>query len=206
MTVKNFFADFDFRRQMRSDFSVAVSTTPNENKIKIMRRILFFFITALIFETSYSQEGKPKDYPSGQLQDKQTVRLKGSIYLQFNTSALFSSLTAWKNQLHMPDGTHPSSNFMIFGGEGGYIINRYIQAGIGYEFLFTSKVSTIETSGDQITSTFFYGSLKVVLILNHFQSFICLAVSMSVPSLLLKPWKIIFCITMKEPEELSLIV
>jgi len=69
-------------------------------------------------------------------------------------------LTDWKNQLHLSDGTHPSGTNIVFGAEGGWVLNNYIQAAIGYEFFFTTKVSTIETTGDQISSTYFYGSLR----------------------------------------------
>jgi len=83
-----------------------------------------------------------------------------SIYLQFNTSGLYPSLTDWKNQLHLSDGAHPSGTNIIFGAEAGWVINRTIQINIGYEYFFTSKVSTIEATGDQINSTFFYGSVR----------------------------------------------
>jgi len=86
---------------------------------------------------------------------------KSSLYLQFNTSGLFSSLSDWKNQLHMSDGTHPSSSNIVFGAEGGWALSRFVQVGIGYEFFFTTKVAANETPGDQVNSTFFYGSLKV---------------------------------------------
>ncbi len=72
---------------------------------------------------------------------------KSSLYFQFNTSGLFSSLSDWKNQLHMSDGTHPSSNNIVFGAEGGCVLNEFLQIGVGYEFFFTTKVATNETSG-----------------------------------------------------------
>jgi long-subunit fatty acid transport protein len=92
--------------------------------------------------------------------NEQKESSKSSLYLQFNTSALFASLADWKSQLHMSDGTHPSSSCIVFGAEGGWVINEYLQIGIGYEFFFTTKVTANETPGDQVNSTFFYGSLK----------------------------------------------
>jgi hypothetical protein len=93
-------------------------------------------------------------------QNEQSESSTSSLYLQFNTSGLYPSLTDWKNQLHMPDGTHPSRTNIVFGAEAGCMINRYIQVDIGYEFFFTTKVSTVEAAGDQINSTFFYGSVR----------------------------------------------
>jgi len=93
-------------------------------------------------------------------QNDQSESSTSSLYLQFTTSGLYPSLTDWKNQLHMPDGTHPSGTNIVFGAEVGCVINRYMQADIGYEFFFTTKVSTVETTGDQINSTYFYGSVR----------------------------------------------
>ena len=70
----------------------------------------------------------------------------------------------------MPDGTHPSGTNIVFGAEAGCVINSSIQVAMGYEFFFTTKVSTIETSGDQINSTFFYGSLRGSLPLESVQN------------------------------------
>jgi opacity protein-like surface antigen len=132
-----------------------------------MQQFLLYLIPITLFGTTYAMGEEKKlhlFYPSSTLQDQspneQIESSKGSLYLQFNTSGLYPSLTDWKNQLHLSDGTHPSGTNIVFGAEAGWIINRYIQAAIGYEFFFTTKVSTIETTGDQISSTFFYGSLR----------------------------------------------
>jgi hypothetical protein len=94
-------------------------------------------------------------------QSEQTEISRSSLYLQFNTSGLFSSLTDWKNQFYLSDGSNPSSSYCFaLGTEGGWIINNYFQIGFGYEFFFTTKVSTINIPGDQINCTFFYGSVK----------------------------------------------
>jgi hypothetical protein len=85
---------------------------------------------------------------------------KNSVYVQFSTSGLYPSLTDWKNQLHLQDGTHPTGTNIVFGAEAGYVINEYIQIAMGYEFFFTTKVSTVEAVGDQINSTYLYGSLR----------------------------------------------
>jgi opacity protein-like surface antigen len=103
-------------------------------------------------------------------ENKQSESSTSSLYLQFNTSGLYPSLTDWKNQLHMPDGTHPSGTNIVFGAEAGCVINRYIQVDIGYEFFFTTKVSTIETTGDQINSTYFYGSVRGSMPLESIQN------------------------------------
>jgi opacity protein-like surface antigen len=95
-----------------------------------------------------------------QSQNEQSENSKSSLYIQFNTSGLYSSLTDWKNQLHLSDGTHPSGINITFGTEAGWIINKYIQVGIGYEFFFTTKISAIEADGDQINSTYLYGSFR----------------------------------------------
>ncbi len=93
-------------------------------------------------------------------QNGQEGSLKSSLYLQFNMSELYPSLTDWKNQFHLSDGTRPSVSCMVFGAEGGWVVNRYIQVSIGYEFFFTTKVTTVEATGDQINCTFFYGSVR----------------------------------------------
>jgi long-subunit fatty acid transport protein len=69
-------------------------------------------------------------------------------------------LTDWKNQNLQLDGTSPSTKSFIFGAECGCVINKYVQVGFGYEYFFTTKVSTQEATGDQINSTFFYGSIR----------------------------------------------
>jgi opacity protein-like surface antigen len=120
----------------------------NENTIKLSNDSL---------SSSRSQNDTEKILPGL----SQGQKYYGSIYFQFNVSALFADLTKWKNSLHQNNGSHPSSNFMVFGGECGWVINKYLQIGAGYEFLFTSKVTTIEVSGDQINSTYLYGSLKI---------------------------------------------
>ncbi len=85
---------------------------------------------------------------------------KSGLFIQFNTSELFSSLSDWKNQLHLSDGSHPSSNCIVFGAEAGWIINEFIQIGAGYEFFFTTKITAKEASGNQVNSNFFYGTVK----------------------------------------------
>ena len=82
-----------------------------------------------------------------------------NLYLQFNINGLYSWLKDWKNQ-NLILGTTPSTMSMIFGAECGCVINKYVQVGFGYEYFFTSNVSTQQITGDQINSTFFYGSLK----------------------------------------------
>jgi hypothetical protein len=144
-----------------------------------MNRFLYYFIPLFFIGTVFAENRDPKETSvdsahSGKIitdsiptlsQSGQEGSSKSSLYLQFNTSGLFSSLTDWKIQLHLSDGTHPSSNCIVFGAEGGCVINNYFQIGIGYEFFFTTKVSTIETSGDQVNSTFFYGSLRAGTVL-----------------------------------------
>jgi len=132
---------------------------------KTMRRILFYIILIILFGISHLQGSEPKEISFDQSQNEQNKSSKSSLYLQFNISGLFSRLTDWKDQNPLPNGTHPSSNFFAFGGEGGYVINKYFQIGIGYEYLFTTKVSTKYATGDQINSTFFYGSLRAGTIL-----------------------------------------
>jgi len=149
-----------------------------------MQRILFFLVAIILFRPSFASGQERKEPPShfftrgdikalsiqDQPPNEQFESSKSSIYLQFNTSGLYPSLTDWKNQLHLADGTHPSGTNIVFGAEGGWIISRYIQAAIGYEFFFTTKVSTIETTGDQIISTYFYGSLRGTLPLESVQN------------------------------------
>ncbi len=149
-----------------------------------MRRLLFYFIPIILFGISFGQGQEKKEPPSqlffdseinalsiqDQLPNEQFESPKSSLYLQFNTSGLYPSLTDWKNQLHLSDGTHPSGTNIVFGAEGGWVISRYIQAAIGYEFFFTTKVSTVETTGDQINSTYFYGSFRGTLPLESIQN------------------------------------
>lgn len=139
-----------------------------------MHRSLFFFIPAILLGISHAIGEERKEllsHPSSSLeryaftlQDQQQQEpfesSLGSLYLQFNTSGLYPSLKDWKNQLHLSDGTHPSGTNVVFGAEAGWVINGYIQVNVGYEFLFTTKVSTIEATGDQINSSFFYGSVR----------------------------------------------
>ena len=139
-----------------------------------MNRFLYNLIPLAFIGTAFAESRDPKETSgdpshSGKIisdsiptlsQNEQEGSSKSSLYVQFNTSGLFSSLADWKIQLHLSDGTHPSSNCMAFGAEGGWVVNKYFQIGIGYEFFFTTKVSTIETPGDQVNCTFFYGSLK----------------------------------------------
>jgi hypothetical protein len=129
-----------------------------------MNRSLVYLLTFLIPGIGLAGELKAYTAYSPEQTDSPEIS-RSSIYIQFSTSALFASLTNWKNNLHISDGTHPSSNCMIFGAESGCVINRYFQVGIGYEFFFTTKVTTLETSGDQIGGTFFYGSLRAGTVL-----------------------------------------
>jgi opacity protein-like surface antigen len=149
-----------------------------------MRRYLLYFTPIILYGISFGQGQEKKEPPShffinseinalsiqDQSPNEQFESSKSSLYLQFNTSGLYPSLTDWKNQLHLSDGTHPSGTNIVFGAEGGWVINRYIQAAIGYEFFFTTKVSTIETTGDQINSTYFYGSIRGTLPLESVQN------------------------------------
>jgi hypothetical protein len=132
-----------------------------------MQRFFYSFIPIILFGVSHAvgqERAERLSHPSSTLQNQsqneQAESSMSSLYLQFNTSGLYPSLTDWKNQLHLSDGTHPSGTNIIFGAEAGWVINTYIQAGIGYEVFFTTKVSTNEATGDQINSTFFYGSLR----------------------------------------------
>ncbi|MGD1045620.1 MAG: hypothetical protein ABR936_09880 [Bacteroidota bacterium] len=139
-----------------------------------MNRFLFYLLPFFIIGIAFADGRDPKETSVGpahssQINNHSVVPLseneqiessKSSLYLQFNTSGLYPSLTDWKNQLHLSDGTHPSGTNIVFGAEAGWVINRYVQAAIGYEFFFTTKVSTQEATGDQINSTFFYGSIK----------------------------------------------
>jgi hypothetical protein len=150
-----------------------------DNGTLTMNRFLYYLIPIFFIGTTFAETRDPNEtslYPaySNKIitdsiltlsQNGQEVSSKSSLYLQFNTSGLFSSLNDWKIQLHLSDGTHPSSNCFVLGAEGGWVINQYFQIGIGYEFFFTTKVSTIETSGDQVNSTFFYGSLRASTVL-----------------------------------------
>jgi hypothetical protein len=87
-----------------------------------------------------------------------------SIYIQLNANALFASLKDWKNRLYLSDGTHPSSICTVFGGELGAVINDHVQIGTGCELFFTPSVNAVAPSPnltDQITGSFFYGSLRI---------------------------------------------
>jgi opacity protein-like surface antigen len=139
-----------------------------------MHRFLFSLILLILLGISYAVGEERKEQPShsslsdslnapaiqDQSQTEQTESSKSSIYLQFSTSGLYSLLTDWKKQNLQTDGTSPSTKSFVFGAEGGCVINKYIQVGFGYEYFFTTKVSTQEATGDQINSTFFYGSIK----------------------------------------------
>jgi|WetSurMetagenome_2_1015567.scaffolds.fasta_scaffold13923_4 hypothetical protein len=129
-----------------------------------MNRFLCFVIPIFLIGTTFAENHDSRKSSADSIitraQNEQEGSSRSSLYIQFNTSGLLSSLTDWKNQLHLPDETHPSSNCFVLGAEGGWVINQHFQIGIGYEFFFTTKVSTIESSGDQVNSTFFYGSLK----------------------------------------------
>jgi opacity protein-like surface antigen len=142
-----------------------------------MQRFLFYLIPITLFRISHAVGEErtehlfhPSSTLQGQSQNEQVESSKSSIYLQFNTSGLYPSFTDWKNQLHFSDGTHPTGTNIVFGAEAGWVIDSYIQAAIGYEFFFTTKVSTIETTGDQINSTYFYGSLRGSIPLESIQN------------------------------------
>jgi hypothetical protein len=173
---KNIFSDFDFRRLNTK--SVTVWTMPHESIKKIvMHRFLFYLIPFTLFRISLAVGEERKEHlfhPPSTLQDQspseQLESSKSSMYLQFNTSGLYPSLTDWKNQLHFSDRTHPTGTNIVFGAEAGWIINSYIQTAMGYEYFFTTKVSTIETTGDQINSTYFYGSLRGSIPLESIQN------------------------------------
>jgi opacity protein-like surface antigen len=135
-----------------------------------MHRFLFYLVL-IIFLATFHVVGKEKNESSSigemntpaiqdQSKNEQSESSMSSIYLQFNISGLYSWLTDWKNQNLQTNGTSPSTKSIIFGGECGYIINKYVQIGFGYEYFFTTKVATQLATGDQINSTFFYGSLK----------------------------------------------
>jgi hypothetical protein len=131
--------------------------------------LLFFIMGSATAEGSGSKKISTLPTPSDNFsthssaavsQNEQYDSSASSVYLQFNTSGLYPRLTDWKNQLHLSDGTHPSGTNIVFGAEAGCVISRYIQVAMGYEFFFTTKVSTVETTGDQINSTYFYGSIR----------------------------------------------
>jgi hypothetical protein len=99
---------------------------------------------------------------SNSSKENQIMRLRCGFSFQFNTSALLASLYDWKNQLYLPDGTHPSSTCMVFGGVVSYFINPMFEIGVGYEAFFTPQVNATKSGvnlDDQITGTFFYGSI-----------------------------------------------
>jgi hypothetical protein len=138
-----------------------------------MNRFLYYLIPLLFIGTAYAGSRDLKETSvdpahSGNIivdsitsfsQNGQSES-SNTLYLQFNTSGLYPSLTDWKNQFHLSDGTRPSVSCIVFGAEAGWVANRYIQVSIGYEFFFTTKVTTVEATGDQINSTFFYGSIR----------------------------------------------
>ena len=140
----------------------------------LMNRFLLFLLSFFFIDNAFANGNNGLENNSDQIcfenannhssvslsQNEQPDDLRSSLFFQFNTSGLYPSLTDWKNELHMSDGTHPSGTNIVFGAEAGCVINRYTQVAMGYEFFFTTKVSTIETSGDQINSTFFYGSFR----------------------------------------------
>ncbi len=112
---------------------------------------MLFILPGIIFAQGYKA-----DNPDS-LKSKQSHR---NIYLQFNMSGLLASLSDWSTSLHLSDGSHPSTGCIVFGGEAGIVVSRFLQIGAGYEFFFTTKATTLEAGGDQIEGTFFYGSLK----------------------------------------------
>lgn len=138
-----------------------------------MNRFLYYLIPFFLIGIAFAESRDPKETSvdpvhSGKiitdsiptLSQNEQEGSSSSLYLQFNTSGLYPSLTDWKNQFHLSDGTRPSVTCIVFGAEAGWVANRYIQVSIGYEFFFTTKVTTVEATGDQINSTFFYGSVR----------------------------------------------
>jgi opacity protein-like surface antigen len=139
-----------------------------------MNRFLYYLIPLIFIGTAFSKSQDPKETSvdpihSGNIstdsittlsQNGQEGSSKSSIYLQFSTSGLYSWLKDWRTQNLQLDGTSPSTLSMIFGAECGYVINKYFQIGLGYEFFFTTKIATQQATGDQINSTFFYGSIR----------------------------------------------
>ena len=133
-----------------------------------MRRFLFVLPFVIMEIASAEEPPSAKSSPFSSWYEKIDNELSlthpsGSIYLQFNTNGLYPSLTDWKNQLHLSDGSHPSGTNTVFGAQAGFVLDRYVQGGIGYEFFFTTKVATAEASGDHITSRFFYGTARGTL-------------------------------------------
>lgn len=141
-----------------------------------MNRILILLLPCFIIGTAAAKENNLKktsdelnsDETCGQYvfdpsQDNQIKKQKRSIFIQLNASALFASMSDWKNQLYLSDGTHPSSISMVFGGEIGCVINSYFEIGAGYELFFTPSANAVAPSpnlNDQVTGNFFYGSLR----------------------------------------------
>ncbi len=140
----------------------------------MINRFLYYLIPFFLIGTTLAESHDPKETSvdpehSGKIsidstpalsQNEQPESSKSSIYLQFNVNGLYSLLTDWKTQNLQLDGTSPSTMSMIFGAECGCVINKYVQVGFGYEYFFTTKVSTQQATGDQINSTFFYGSIR----------------------------------------------
>ena len=131
--------------------------------------ILFFFIGTAFAENRDPKETSVDPAHADRIitdsiptlsQNEQEGSSKSSLYLQFSTSGLYSWLRDWRTQNLQLDGTSPSTLSMIFGTECGYVINKYFQIGLGYEFFFTTKITTQQATGDQISSTFFYGSIR----------------------------------------------
>ena len=144
------------------------------DKIKTKHRFLYYLTPLIFLGTAFAEDNDPKEifvdpmhsnYISTDSiptlsQNERPEDSKRSIYLQFNISGIYSWLKDWKTQNLQPDGTSPSTLSMIFGAECGYVMNKYVQVGFGYEYFFTTKVATQQATGDQISSTFFYGSIK----------------------------------------------
>jgi len=147
------------------------------DKIKTKHRLPYYLIPLFFIGTAFAENHNPKEISVNPIhtdnigtdsittlsQNGQPESPKSSIYLQFNISGLYSWLKDWKTQNLQLDGTSPSTMSMIFGAECGCVINKYVQVGFGYEYFFTTKVSTQQAAGDQINSTFFYGSIKAEL-------------------------------------------
>ncbi len=135
-----------------------------------MTRSLFFLLCFAV-GTAFGQESLreaaqgsiPGSFFENISNGTSPVQQRRSIYIQLDASVLFASLKDWKNQLYLSDGTHPSSICTVFGGELGGVIDNHFQIGIGYEAFFSPSVDAVSPSPnliDQITGSFFYGTLK----------------------------------------------
>ncbi|MGH7597398.1 MAG: outer membrane protein [bacterium] len=83
---------------------------------------------------------------------------KPNVYLGLHLGTHYAFLTDWKRQF----SPQPSTRGLDLGGELGYMLNRFISLGAGYEYFLFQKVKVSSPNAeDRVSSSFFFANMRL---------------------------------------------